>query len=176
MEALQKKRIEKIIIADICSMAGYNRSTFYTYFKDIYDVLGAVEGELISADRFKKIIVDNLIKKSDLKGAFALLIELFEECDEHFSVLLGPGGDPAFREKLLLQLSPNFESIPPLGTSARLRYVLEYQNAGVVMTLAKWHQRGKDISPEELVEILLELSCCGTQNVLKKELDCEPPA
>jgi len=34
-----EKRIEKITIKDITIKAGYNRSTFYEYFNDSYEVL-----------------------------------------------------------------------------------------------------------------------------------------
>lgn len=41
------KRIEKITIKEITLKAGYNRSTFYEYFIDIYDVLEQIESSLI---------------------------------------------------------------------------------------------------------------------------------
>ena len=33
------KRIDKITVRDITTKAGYNRGTFYEYFRDVYDVL-----------------------------------------------------------------------------------------------------------------------------------------
>ena len=35
----KKKSINKIIIKELMDKAGYHRSVFYTYFKDIYDLL-----------------------------------------------------------------------------------------------------------------------------------------
>lgn len=31
-----QKNIEKITVKEICEIAGYNRSTFYVYFNDVY--------------------------------------------------------------------------------------------------------------------------------------------
>lgn len=36
---IEKKSINKIIIKELMDKAGYHRSVFYTYFKDIYDLL-----------------------------------------------------------------------------------------------------------------------------------------
>ena len=42
-----EKRIEKITVKEITMKAGYNRSTFYEYFTDVYDVLEQIENSLI---------------------------------------------------------------------------------------------------------------------------------
>ncbi|MFD1907900.1 TetR/AcrR family transcriptional regulator [Paenibacillus rhizoplanae] len=42
-----KKPIEKISIQEIANRSGYNRSTFYQYFTDIYELLDAVENNLL---------------------------------------------------------------------------------------------------------------------------------
>lgn len=38
-EKYREKSINKIIIKELMDKAGYHRSVFYTYFKDIYDLL-----------------------------------------------------------------------------------------------------------------------------------------
>ena len=38
-EIYREKSINKIIIKELMDKAGYHRSVFYTYFKDIYDLL-----------------------------------------------------------------------------------------------------------------------------------------
>lgn len=43
----QEKPIEKIYVKDVIEMAGYNRSTFYQYFNDIYALLDYVEKDVI---------------------------------------------------------------------------------------------------------------------------------
>lgn len=165
----KEKKIEKITISEICSVAGYNRSTFYAYFHDIYDILDAIESELISVDEFKRIIVDNLIDNNFSQKALRNLLAVFESCDEYFSVLLSENGDPKFREKLLTQLTPAFSDLSPHGFTKKQQYALAYQNAGMILTITRWYENGKDIPAEELIKMLLDLTCHGTQTVLKKE-------
>lgn len=47
-ELIQKKDIKKITIKDITDMADTNRSTFYTHYEDIYDLLRVLEDRLIN--------------------------------------------------------------------------------------------------------------------------------
>lgn len=42
----KENEIHKITINDICKMANYNRSTFYQYFSDIYDLRNFIENKL----------------------------------------------------------------------------------------------------------------------------------
>ncbi|MFL2028259.1 TetR/AcrR family transcriptional regulator [Loigolactobacillus zhaoyuanensis] len=46
-----QRPIEKISIQEITSRSGYNRSTFYQYFTDIYDLLDSVESNLLTEVR-----------------------------------------------------------------------------------------------------------------------------
>ena len=43
------KPIDKITIKEITDLAGYNRGTFYLYYKDVYDILASIEAELLQA-------------------------------------------------------------------------------------------------------------------------------
>lgn len=40
--------IEQIRVKDVIAIAGYNRSTFYEYFSDIYELLAYLEDDVIS--------------------------------------------------------------------------------------------------------------------------------
>lgn len=42
-----QKPIEKITVKEITDIAGYNRGTFYLYYKDTYDLLAQIEQELL---------------------------------------------------------------------------------------------------------------------------------
>lgn len=46
-ELYKNKSIEKISVREITERAGYNRGTFYLYYKDVYDILEQSEQLLI---------------------------------------------------------------------------------------------------------------------------------
>jgi AcrR family transcriptional regulator len=93
-----KKSIEKITVKEICDVAGYNRSTFYVYFKDAYEILAEIEEQTITVEDFKSIVIKNLFygnlfhdhrKKAILKS----ILEFFEKNKTYLPVLLGENGD-----------------------------------------------------------------------------------
>ena len=47
-ELYRTKPVEKITVSEITRKAGYNRTTFYDYFLDVYDLLEQIEEELIN--------------------------------------------------------------------------------------------------------------------------------
>lgn len=47
-ELYSQKPIEKISVQEIANKSGYNRSTFYQYFTDIYELLDSVENDLLN--------------------------------------------------------------------------------------------------------------------------------
>ena len=57
----KEKAIEKITIKEITDAAGYNRGTFYLYYKDVYDLFNKIEEELLEEIRI--LIHDNLPQK-----------------------------------------------------------------------------------------------------------------
>lgn len=46
LELRSKKPIEKITVKELCDKAEINKSTFYTYFKDIYDLSEHLESQI----------------------------------------------------------------------------------------------------------------------------------
>ena len=40
---LKQKPLSKVTVKEICTAAGVNRSTFYKYYKDTYDLLEQIE-------------------------------------------------------------------------------------------------------------------------------------
>ena len=174
----KENRIEKITVASICKVAGYNRSTFYAYFQDIYEVLDAIEEELISPEAFEKSILSFLLSGSSFASAnkemaFQHIIRLFEDSCDYIPVLLGEHGDPAFRQKLMDKLTPHITALLKynLEDNKEMQYILEYQSAGVLNVIAKWYANGKNIPYEDLVRLLMNLSTKGMQNEIFSNLE-----
>lgn len=45
-DLLKEKPLNKITVTDICKMADINRSTFYSYYEDVYALLTQIQNEL----------------------------------------------------------------------------------------------------------------------------------
>lgn len=162
------KGMSHITVTKICKIAGYNRSTFYANFEDIYDVLNTLECSLISPVEFQTLILNNLISSTPDEAIISSIIALFERNDEYFLILLGPNGDPGFRRKLLNSLLPTVTKTlaSTNDKGAFLPYILEYQNAAVFSVISLWYENGKTISRKDLVTLLISLTANGVRQEL----------
>jgi len=165
--------IRNTSVTKICNLLNINRSTFYFYFCDIYDVLDTIEEKIISPLEFKSVILNNLILSSDRPQYIDSILDFFDENIKYLYILLGENGDSKFRVKLLKKLSPAIsqEFNFPESQKKKLQYILEYQNSAVLSTIMKWYSSNKEISKKELIELLIDITSNGVKKELTKYID-----
>lgn len=161
-------RIEKIRVSEICRISGYNRSTFYAYFDDVYSVLEEIENRTATPESFHAILNTAAFTKNfDGREMLDILLELFEANSKYLPVLIGEHGDPEFRKKHLGKLIPvllKFLQIPSDSMPPMLPYIIEYQSSAVVSVIGLWYERGKDISKEELIDLIMKITGHGVRD------------
>ena len=146
------KRIEKITIKELTDQAGYNRSTFYKYFDDIYALLTSIEDELIV--KFKEIIIMN-IKSTVDEISFSSFITIQEENPKILHALLANPNNLRSIERLKMEMNLIFiEQLNISKTDAKANYILEFYISGVISVVRRWLINEKDISFEELAELI----------------------
>lgn len=165
--------INKVSVTKICAHTGYNRSTFYAHFKDVYEVLNEIEKNILSPQEFHEIIINNLINGLNSYSIINMIVDIFDKNCEYLPVLLGPYGDPEFRHVLLNSFFPVINAYInyPEKESTHLKYILEYQNAAIISTISLWYENGKDIPQNEFIEILINLTSNGVKHELTKYSD-----
>lgn len=95
--ALYRTRpLEKITVRELCEKARCNKTTFYYHFQDTRAVLEELERESIPRDIYELMVDLMLDPTSDLLIAERLAER--RESFERYCHLLGPAGDPAFRQ------------------------------------------------------------------------------
>lgn len=122
---LESTDYDQVSVKALCECAGIVRSTFYTYFTDIYEVIQTIKDDLTSA--FGR--VDSQARATFRAGektpspaaltdwGFSLqpppgFCEWFDCCEEHsiaLRAMLGPHGDPYFEEKFRRLLVKHIE-------------------------------------------------------------------
>ncbi len=141
----QEKPIEKIYVKDVIEMAGYNRSTFYQYFNDIYALLDYVE---------KDVIETISSKASDEKRDAKDLLKLFEEKEEYLKALLGTYGSMHFIDRIKNEML-KITDIQLLQFDEQLQpYIAEYHIYTTISIFRLWLARGKDIKDTELFGLI----------------------
>ena len=163
-ELYSQKPIEKISVKDITNKAGYNRSTFYQYFADIYELLDFVENDLLNY--MKREFANKKASTHPIENAFHCL-----ENSEHISVLkalLGDYGSTRFLKRLKkrnsfdrLELSlPEYNPLTP--------YLIEFYMSTALSLFRLWIRQEKDLSSEELFKLVDNLYTKGITPYFKE--------
>lgn len=137
--------IEKITIKNITDKAGYNRITFYDYFKDIYDVLDCFENKILSEIK-EKIHFSFSVAGSAATDIFTeQVIVLFNDYRNFLVRFFSDNRNKSFEVKLanlINSLLINY-SISPRDFNNR--YILEFYTSGLVGAFRMWFRSNCDL-------------------------------
>ena len=100
MELMKSEPILSVSIKDICELADISRSTFYSHYKDQYDLLRQIEEETLA---YLEDMLDKYKDKHSKNETTQMLEEMLAYiANNHNSiqVLLSENGDLAFQKKL----------------------------------------------------------------------------
>lgn len=154
------RSIDSIRIKEITDKAGINRGTFYIHYEDIYDLLGEVEDEMISAldkniSKIKELIAINS-SLDTLKPVIIQNLEYIKERSKYFKAFLGANGSPSFLKKLKNIAKTKF--LDNLKTNNKSEehgdYLIEYIVSANVGIIVYWLESGMKISADELTNLM----------------------
>jgi AcrR family transcriptional regulator len=164
----KKYAIENISIKDITELAGYNRSTFYEYFTDVYDLLNQVEYTLI--ERLEKEMIKN-VSDPESTDSVERMARVFEENGEYFSVLLGPKGDPAFAVKIKAAIKPRLMKTVRLSDADFDTLLLyEFTIGGMLSALTYWFNKGTPIPSSDFAVTIRSILMKGSLAMLREKI------
>ena len=154
-ELYSQKPIEKISVQEITNKAGYNRSSFYQHFRDVYDLLDYLEKDVLDF-----ILQQQHIGKGSVHDIFAILDEKGLYLNA-LNALLGEYSGNRFLDKI--KTSVPFEALT-LNTSKDnpiLPYLIEFHLSTILSLLRLWYRRQKDVSLDEILSLILRLYTGG---------------
>lgn len=167
-----EKKIEKITIKEVAELAGFNRGTFYLYYKSIYDLLQKSEQELL--DDFAKMLDLNV------KFYFGLIdapdesmLSNYIEHTEYIRILNSENGDPRFKSRMKNIIKDAYRKHINQNNTvvSKVEYLLEYVVEANMSIFQYWFMnRDKDfprISLKDIREIIQYVD----QNGFKKAFE-----
>lgn len=158
-----KCKTEKISVKDVTTKAGYNRSTFYKYFTDVYDVLEQIESFLID-----DIAAADIISKEAFIP-LSYFIEQYQKHRNYYVVLLGENGDPSFQSKIknrYKQVLKQKSSSLGINDDYYLDYALEYVLSAMIGILNYCFKQENSPPIKNIIELIYDI----TQNGIKDRL------
>lgn len=165
------KHIEKISIKEVTDLAGYNRGTFYVYFKDIYDLLEKIELSVLPSEEELGRLFDQTKKKPDASfPTLSVLNEAYSRNEKYYIVLLGENSNQHFYYKLKRvikkALCSYLKANDSYNDSVETDYIIEYIVTALIGTSNYWLREKKQISFEELSGIQLKILTTSPQQLL----------
>lgn len=152
IELLWEKDINKITIQEICRKADINRTTFYTHYNDIYDLMQKIEVE-------KMQMILTLLKNEDEKEPVLnvvnlekLLVFILENMN-FYKIYLKDFNINRTLNTLLCN-DPCSEEVHQ--TKCDIFYKVEYLKAGLMGAILTWLNTGCQETPKEIAQILVQ--------------------
>lgn len=177
LELLNELPIGKISVKMICEKADLNRSTFYVYYKDQFDLLEQLELEAINSLRQHITKEAFLTHNPETLNAMHAILDYIQKDAALFKVLLGPHGSSSFytmimeftEEELITELLEALET-----DQATAAYVKTFAVNGALSLLKQWLDNDFYISSEAMSKLAAQLIYTGVstfKNQLEKEIN-----
>ena len=153
IEMLKETDIYHVSIRELCQRADVNRTTFYKYYGNQFDLLDDMENDLLR-------LIETTIAEDKEKSASTIekLLAFFERDIAFIRLLINSNVDTEFPKKLFsLPVVANTIGIM-MASVPRVRY--EYVNRfvlfGTFEMLRYWLNKEDRESPKEMADIVLE--------------------
>ena len=153
-----RKGVEHITVREITALAGYNRGTFYLYYRDVYDLLHSIEDNII-------VRIDEAVNRAAALPPEQMLPSLLEsvagllrDSERYTAVLLGEHGDPRFSARLKAVIRPLAGRCfaPCAGrTEAETELLTEFYLSGALGAVVRWNTGNTGVAGERLIELLI---------------------
>ena len=165
----RQKTIEKISIREICEKAGYNRSTFYQYFKDIYDLRDFVEEIIIS--HVKENFLVNIKKENFSETFIKAFTKIQTDKAKYFDVMMNLENRGRFTEKLIESVKKifikNFEIDEEKIFSD---YIVEVYFNTVFSVINCWIKNVRNLDVKEISKFISEILTSGVMKNFAKKI------
>lgn len=164
------KNIEHIKVKEITDLAGYNRGTFYAYYKDVYEVLENIQQEIF--DGFNKNfegLLDFIRNPENSPSSLLQFINLYEQYHKYLKILLSEKGNAKFLHDLKKTVKSIFYrkfNLDEVRDQVTLNYILEYIISAQIGLVTYWFSREKDIPIESILSLTHDMVFKGSFKVL----------
>lgn len=158
---------EKITVNDLVTPIFLDRSTFYRYFDDKYDLLDQIEQQVLSAITSRPAPPSSAQLNDEVLAQAA---HFFETNRSILSILLGPHGMPSFEQRLKREMSSHFQQLflQHETPNTELTILSDLLITMVIHTLKTWVLGTDDINLTETLILLRSVIDHGIYDTVQK--------
>lgn len=169
----EKNKIESITIQQVAEAAGYNRGTFYLYFKNIYDLLQKIEQEILEdLEERASNIVDIYYNIDDYKNhKDNEYLEDILKYGEYIKVLNGENGDSRFRHRMKNVIKEAYRKNlkdEDIRKNLHFEYLLEYLTEANMSIIQYWLYNRKNSNDKITMLDVMKMMHFVSENGFRK--------
>ena len=151
-QLMQRKDFQSITVTDVVREADINRGTFYAHYRDVYDLRGQIESEMI-AD-FRTLIAGlRPSEAATLQPVIARAMDYLEENREIVTALIRVSAAEGFRQKMITVLEECRLEVLQYRSMEDV-YVARFLATGIVGMLEKWITESQPIPKNEMTALV----------------------
>ncbi len=172
-ELSQTKSITKITVKELTDHIEINRGTFYLHYKDIYELVEALENELYEEFNSKISSITSEELLTNTVEVCEVLCQHFREHMDTYSMLMGEHGDVQFTYKIGELMNEKvyklFKSIFPNMDDTKYDFAYTYGKFGLVGLTNCWFTMHPEWTSKQVAEMWINLTVAGLWGVIGDE-------
>jgi AcrR family transcriptional regulator len=149
LKLLTNKPIQKVTVTEICELAQINRATFYTHYRDAFDLLEQIEDEL-----FAELSATIITKDQDPDRLTKEILRIIERNIELCRILFSENGDKMFLRRIIDSARErtigDWHRQYPRATPQQLDLLYTFIAGGSVAMIEQWVRTGMQGPPLDL--------------------------
>lgn len=163
IELLKNKPISSVTVKELCELVDINRSTFYSHYKDPFDLLHKI-GEAIVEDMSLTLNSYNFKKEEEVLQMTEKILDYVAEKSEICQVLLSDHGDTAFKQNVMklahtIIMEKWMDKYQISGKPSE--YIPLLVVSGSIEAIKSWLANGKQESTAEMASLIHHFSNYG---------------
>jgi len=167
IELLEQKPLNKITVTELCTKCEINRSTFYRYYLDVYDLWDKLKSQFVS--ELKAAIS---ISKDDytISGFTEEILEVILNNKELSRILFTLKNGKDFLDDVLeiahMKCVEKWARTGKNLPEKQIAYLSTFISAGTIGVLDDWIQNNFKESPTEIAELIENISHFGISRII----------
>lgn len=155
---MSEKKVNNITVKELTDLANVNRSTFYFYYRDIFDMVENLETELINdfSEAYERFS-EEATTYDDILSFFIYLFEFIQINSEMCKIFLRHDGDHIFIEKLKDAIKHCKIPLDNTTSETEAHYCMPFAISGCVGVIQQWLKDDMKIPPKEMAAIVVKM-------------------
>ena len=166
---LKEKPVSKITVTKLCEESGINRTTFYKYYLDVWDLLDQIEADLAQE---MNVFIDMAAQK-DFKNSIVHILKAIRVNGDKYLLLASDHGDRNYIKDILRKWYDRngdvIDRMLPKLDAVKRMWLYDFITQGDTAVVTDWIEGGMTESEENVAAFINKLNRSLLDRVLKAD-------